>query len=152
MLSPSPALSHGHGRGGLAQTAPGLGESRLQTGLRFCQIILGNTRGGHRVKKKTKTTMTCQPSTVEIKVKHQQHPRPQPNHVLLLCGTFEISGAKPTWRSDGQSGQHRQSLKTFHVWSGSASQCAIALWCPWGGYCYTVCSSEGRSPGAARSE
>lgn len=45
--------------------------------------------------------------------------------VLLLA--VALSVAKPKWRSVGQSGQHRQSLKiTADRWSGSSSRSAIA--------------------------
>lgn len=116
-----------------------------------CQIIIGNTLGGRCFKK-----ITCQPSTVEIKEKHQQHPQPPTTQQYDACCSFLllwIDGAKLDWsRSVGQSGQHRQSLKIINVWSGSSSRCAIAWWCQSAGYYYTVCSSEGHSPAAARFE
>lgn len=44
VLSPSPALLRWRGKEGLAQTAPGLGESQLQTGFTFlAKLIIGNT-------------------------------------------------------------------------------------------------------------
>lgn len=88
-----------------------------------------------------------QPSTVEIKNISSILILQELNHTNV-CSSFPslwTGGAKPSWRgSVGQSGQHRQSLKIrVGVWSGSSSHCAIAWWCQWAGYYYTVYSSEG---------
>lgn len=45
MLSPSPAVEAGRGREGLAQTAPGPGDSQLETGFNVsCHIMVGKRR------------------------------------------------------------------------------------------------------------
>lgn len=154
VLSPSPALLRRHGKEGLAQRSPGLGESQLQTRFTFlAKLSLATHKEGAAFKK---NIITRQPSTVEIKEKIQQHPQPPITQQDNVCCSFLLlwtGGAKLNWRrSVEQSGQHRQSLIIVDVWSGSSSHCAIAWWYQWAGYYYTICSSEDHSPAAAHSE
>lgn len=87
MLSPSPALLPTRGKEGLAQIAPGLGESQLQTGFHFLpkyhwQHIRGTLLKNFFLK------MMRRPTTVDIKEIHQQHPQPPNSQRYNACGSF----------------------------------------------------------------
>lgn len=155
VLSPSPALLRRRGKEGLAQTAPGLGKSQLQTRFTFlAKLSLAIHKEGAALKKRKRKR---QPSTVEIKEKSSAASSTSNystiQSVLFLPITFN-RWSKAGLEKECWAKWSAQAVLEDLCWcgSGSSSHCAIALWCQWAGYYYTVYSSEGHSPTAAHSE
>lgn len=105
-----------------------------------------------------KKLIMCQPFTVKIKEKQQQHLQPPMSQPYNVCCSFLflwIGGAKLNWRSVGWKWSAWAVLEDHtwcEEWFKQSLCCAIAWWCQWAGYYYTVCSSEDHSPAAARFE
>lgn len=113
VLSPSLALLRRRGKEGLAQTAPGLGKSQLQTRFTFlAKLSLAIHKEGAALKKKKKKMR--QPSTVEIKREISAASSTSNHSTVCFDPSYFFEYVDQSWirtRSVGQSGQHRQSVK-----------------------------------------
>lgn len=148
---PAPALLQRRGTEGLAQTAPGLGKSQMQTRFTFLTKLIGNSQGGHCLKNNNVPTFY---SRNQIKTSAASSTS---NYLTEQCVLLHPVTLKRWSKAELEECWGKWSAQAVleiivGMWSSSNSHRAIAWLCQWAGCCCTVCSSEDRSPAAARFE